>query len=125
LQRAIDSAELGFSGKYKIIQDKRLRECNYGDMNGKPAKNFKNNMAQYINTSFPGGESYKDVQSRIAQFIEFLRQNYDGKHVAVVAHQGPQLALDVLLRGKTWQQAIDEDWRKTKSWQPGWEYTIG
>jgi broad specificity phosphatase PhoE len=33
-----------------------------------------------------------------------------------------ELALDVLLRGRTWQKAIDENWRKTKSWQPGWEY---
>ncbi len=124
LQRAIDSANLGFSNKYKIIQDKRLRECNYGDMNGTSAKTFKNNMHDYIASSFPNGESYRDVENRMASFVEFLKRDYDGKHIAIVAHQGPQLALDVLLRGKTWQEAIDEDWRKTKSWQPGWEYTV-
>ncbi|MFH1501063.1 MAG: histidine phosphatase family protein, partial [archaeon] len=31
LKRAIESAEISFKKKYKIIQDKRLRECNYGD----------------------------------------------------------------------------------------------
>jgi hypothetical protein len=36
----------------------------------------------------------------------------------------PQLALDALLKGKTWQQAIDEDWRKVKAWQPGWEHEL-
>jgi len=123
LQRAIDSAKLGFGDKYNIIQDERLRECNYGDMNGKPTASFKNRMEDFINTPFPNGESYRDVEARLASFVDFLRKDYEGKHIAIVAHQGPQLALDVLLRGKTWQQAIDEDWRKTHSWQPGWEYT--
>lgn len=122
LQRAIDSAELGFGSKYKIIQDARVRECHYGDMNGKSAAGFKNRMEDFIDTPFPNGESYKDVETRLASFVTFLRENYEGKHIAIVAHQGPQLALDVILRGRTWQQAIDEDWRKTKSWQPGWEY---
>jgi broad specificity phosphatase PhoE len=121
LQRAIDTAELGFGDKYKIIQDERLRECNYGDMSGKP-HTFKDNMQDFVDQPFPNGESYKDVEKRMASFLEFLKQNYDGKHIAVVAHQAPQLALDVLLKGRTWQQAIDEDWRKVKAWQPGWEY---
>ena len=124
LQRAIDSAELGFGDKYEIIHDERLRECNYGKFNGKPAKIFKDNMEDFIDVGFPEGESYKDVEKRIASFVEYLRTNYQGKHIAIVAHQGPQLALDVLLKGKTWSQAIQEDWRKTKAWQPGWEYAI-
>jgi broad specificity phosphatase PhoE len=123
LKRAVDSAELGFGDKYVIIQDKRLRECNYGDMNGKP-DDFKDNMHDFIDQPFPHGESYKDTEVRLASFIDFLRGSYDGKHVAIVAHQAPQLALDVLLKGKTWQQAIDEDWRTAKAWQPGWSYTV-
>ena len=123
LRRAIDSAELGFGDKYQIIQDKRLRECNYGDWNGKP-HTFKDDMSDYIDMPFPNGESYKDVERRMADFLVFLKQNYDGKYVAIVAHQAPQLALDVLLKGRTWQEAIDEDWRKTKAWRPGWEYRV-
>jgi len=123
LKRAIDSAELGFGGRYKIIQDKRLRECNYGDLNGQ-AHSFKDSMEKYVDKPFQNGESYKDVENRIADFLNYLEKKYDGKHIAIVAHQAPQLALDVLLKNKTWQQAIDEDWRKTKSWQPGWEYQV-
>jgi len=41
-----------------------------------------------------------------------------------VAHQAPQLALDVLLKGRTWPQAIAEDWRNKKAWQTGWEYEL-
>ena len=90
-------------------------------MNGEP-HTFKDNMEDYIDQPFPNGESYKDVEKRLRSFIESLKQNYDGKHVAVVAHQGPQLALDVILRDRTWPQAVAEDWRNRKAWQPGWEY---
>ncbi len=34
LKRAIDSAELSWGGMYPIIPDARLRECNYGTLNG-------------------------------------------------------------------------------------------
>ena len=38
--------------------------------------------------------------------------------------QSPATALDVLLKSRTWEQAFAEDWRKTKSWKPGWEYNL-
>jgi broad specificity phosphatase PhoE len=123
LQRAIETVQLAFGGKYKTIQDDRLREADYGDLNGLP-HTFKDSMADYINTPFPNGESYRDVEARMQSFCEFLKQHYDGKHVAIVAHQAPQLALDVVLKGKSWDQAIREDWRRTGAWQPGWEYLI-
>jgi broad specificity phosphatase PhoE len=121
LQRAIDSSNLGFGDTYEIIQDARLRECNYGDLCGKKDV-FKDDMVPFIDTPFPNGESYKDVEKRMRSFVEFLKEHYDGKHVAILSHQGPQLALDVILRGKTWEEAIAEDWRKRKAWQPGWDY---
>lgn len=124
LARAVHSAELNFGDSYSVIQNHDLRECNYGDLNGAPASGFKERMNEYIETPFPNGESYRDVEKRMAHFLLFLKQNYEGKHIAIVAHQGPQLALDVLLGGKTWNQAIDEDWRKIRAWKPGWEYLL-
>lgn len=124
LERAARSAELAFAGTHTIIPDKRLRECNYGNWNGKHISLFKDRLADFVDTPFPNGESYKDTEARLANFVDFLKQHYNGKHVAIVAHQAPQLALDVLLKGKTWQQAISDDWRKAKAWQPGWEYSI-
>ena len=121
LKRAVDSANLAFGDKYKIIPDKRLRECDYGDLTGKP---FTFNLKDYINKPFPNGESYKDVGKRILDFLDFLKKDYDGKHIAIVAHQTTQLALEVLLKGKTWEQAIDDDWRSKKAWQPGWDYVL-
>ncbi len=123
LQRAIESAHLAFGDRYNIIQDSRLREANYGRWNGQPEE-FKDDLEKFIDRPFPDGESYRDVEQRMAEFLNFLKEKYPGKHVAIVAHQAPQLALEVLCNHKTWPQAIATDWRKAKAWQPGWEYVI-
>lgn len=124
LRRAVESVTIGFENKFKVIKDKRLRECNYGDLNGAPDSAFKNEMLKYVKTPFPKGESYEDVKDRVQDLLKFLKANYDGKHVALLAHQAPQLALEALLKGRTWEEAINSDWRKTMAWQPGWEYEL-
>lgn len=124
LKRAVDSAKIAFEKITPIIQDTRLRECNYGDFNAKPSNIVEPMQEKIITEKFPNGESYEDVKTRIIDFLKFIKQNYDGKNIAIIAHKAPQLALDVLLKEKIWEQAFAEDWRKTKSWQPGWEYEI-
>jgi len=116
LIRAVHSSKLTWGDSLPIIPDARLRECNYGEYNAKPSPVVEPMQEENITQPFPGGESYEDVKKRIADFLEFLKKNYDGKSVAIVAHKAPQLALDVLLKGKTWEQAFAEDWRKTKAW---------
>jgi broad specificity phosphatase PhoE len=125
LQRAVDSAKITWGGQHEIVVDKRLRECNYGNLNGASSEIVEPMQEdECIKNKFPEGESYEDVKARVSGFLEFLKKNYEGKHVAIVAHKAPQLALDVVLNGKTWKQALAEDWRKRKAWQPGWEYEL-
>lgn len=125
LQRAHNSAKLAWEGVYPIIPDARLRECNYGKLNAGPSAIVEPMQEEEcITKPFPDGESYEDVKARVADFLDFLRKNYEGKNIAIVAHKAPQLSLDVLIKGKDWKQALAEDWRKTKSWRPGWEYTV-
>lgn len=121
LIRAIDSANLAFPN-VKKIQDKRLRECNYGDLDGKDKSLVI--YEDHINEPFPNGESLKDVENRIKKFIEFLQENYNGKTIGIVAHRASQLAFEVLTKNMSWEEAIRNDWRQTKSWKPGWEYKI-
>lgn len=124
LKRAVDSAKLTFEGIVPIVADRRLRECNYGQYNAQSSAVVEPIQEKHITEKFPEGESYEDVKTRIADFLKFLKENYDSKGIAIVAHKAPQLALDVLLKNKTWEQAFAEDWRKRKAWQPGWEYTL-
>jgi len=121
LKRAVDSVEISFKG-FKIIQDKRLRECDYGDLN--EAKEEGVVYLDHIEERFSNGESLKDVEVRIRDFLDFLGSKYSGKSVAIVAHKATQLAMEVLLKGMTWEQAIKCDWREVGKWQPGWEYEV-
>ncbi len=121
LVRAIDSSNIIWPN-YEKIQDARLRECNYGDYDGE-SKNLVV-YEEHIDEPFPNGESLKDVEKRIINFIEDIKKNYSGKTVAIVAHRAPQLALEVLTKKISWEEANENDWRKTKNWQPGWEYII-
>ena len=122
LKRAVDSANLGFSGHCPIIEDKRLRECDYGRLT--QSDEHLVDYTQQIDVPFPEGESMKDVERRIRDFLGYLRREHNGQFVAIMAHKAPQLALEVILNGKTWEQAIREDWRNQKAWRPGWIYNL-
>ncbi len=122
LSRAVESAKLMFGERFHQLADARLREANYGDWNGGP-HHFKASLQDFIEQPFPNGESYHDVELRMRDFLQELRKQ-PHHHIAIVAHEAPQLALDVILNGKSWQEAINENWRKTGAWQPGWIYTL-
>ena len=66
----------------------------------------------------------KAIQKRVKDFIQFLKKDYQGKTIGIVAHRAPQLAFEVLTKNISWEEANKTDWRKTKAWQPGWEYII-
>jgi len=123
LKRARRTAEVAFGGKAEIIFDPRLRECNYGEFTQHDEHEMDKLKREHIDQPFPNGESYKDVEGRIKSLLEDLAAKYPGKKIAFVAHQAPQLALEVLLNHKTWPEAFNQDWRNTKSYQHGWEYT--
>ena len=122
LKRAIDSADYTFKGIKEISHDSRIRECNYGDFNGQDSSLVV--YEDHIVEPFPNGESLKDVEKRVRDFCNYLKDNFDGKTIAIVAHKAPQFAFEVITKGITWEEAIEKDWRKTKSWQPGWEYIV-
>lgn len=121
LKRAIESSKIAFPN-IKKITDNRLRECNYGDLDGKH-KEFVI-YEEHINNPFPNGESLKDVENRMREFVDYLKVKYKGKTIGIVAHRAPQLALEVITKNITWEEANSNDWRKTGDWKPGWEYVI-
>lgn len=121
LNRAINSAKLAWPN-IDGIQDARLRECNYGKYDGENKKLVV--YEEYIENPFPNGESLKDVEKRMREFIGFLKEKYNNKTVGIVAHRAPQLAIEVISKNITWEEAIEKDWRKQKAWQPGWKYII-
>ncbi len=127
LKRAIDSAALIFGGSGNIVQDRRLREIDLGDLTGTNSRKIDSIILKHITRPFPRGESCMNVEKRISSFLNELSKTHSEKNVAVVSHRVPQLAIEVLINKKTWERAIDADWRlkQPKEWKPGWEYKLG
>jgi probable phosphoglycerate mutase len=119
-RRAVATAKLAFP--YAMITaDPRLREMNYGVLNGRPATDFGDDHT-FVEQRYPGGECCLDVEQRVRTF---LRERCDSAaYVAIVAHRFPQLALDVICGGMDWHAALERDWRRVGAWQPGWNYEL-
>ena len=132
MKRAKETTEIVFGKEY--ITDKRLNEIDYGrfnqkaidyiDTEGKKTKELFSLKKEYVSEPFPKGESYLEVKNRIEEFLADVTAKYPGKKIAIVAHSAPQLALDAITNGKSFDQAFSKDWRNTMSWQPGWNYTL-
>lgn len=118
LKRGVDSATIGFGKTHKLRQDWRFREANYGTLDG-TNKSFKSDMAQFIETPYPYGESYKDTEKRIKEFLDEIKLEFSDGHIAIIGHEATQLAIEVICNNKTWDQVIAENWRPKGTWQPG------
>jgi len=120
LQRAYKSAEIAFGSKFKIIQDARLRECDYGDLTQHPSEEVDGEKLNRIETPFPNGESYQQTTARMKSFLEDLVKDYADKKVMIIGHRATQYGLDHLINKVPLEQLVSTKFK----WQPGWEYEI-
>ncbi|NED94375.1 histidine phosphatase family protein [Phytoactinopolyspora alkaliphila] len=121
LRRAVETAEIAFAGtSIEIIQDPRLRECDYGELNGCPVEVLAAERAMRVDVPFPGGQSYRDVVAATALFLNDLAATWQGNRVLVIAHSANRWALQVLLGGASLGDVVDAPF----TWQEGWEFVI-
>jgi broad specificity phosphatase PhoE len=65
LQRAVQTAQIAFAdNSVPARQDARLREVNYGQLNGMPVQRLDQSRGSHVDRPFPGGESHRDVVVR-------------------------------------------------------------
>ena len=121
LRRAVETVEIAFSGSaIPIVLDERLRECNYGDLNGMPVAMLDRERLDHLEVTWPGGESYADVVDRTRWFLDDLRKRRDGERVLVVSHSANRWAIQHLLLGLDLADVIGAPF----AWQPGWEFEL-
>ena len=119
LWRSMETAAIAFQGSVIPLRvDWRLRECDYGALNGAPAAELE--RAKHLDVPYPGGESYRDVVARVESFLDDLRRGWAGKRVLVVSHAAPRLALQHLLEGTPLEELADAEFE----WQPGWTFRL-
>ncbi len=118
LKRATETVRLAFGDKIPVIVDRRLRELNYGDFNGKPSEIVEPMKVQHIKSPFPNGESYEQAMLRTQEFYKQLREEYADKTVLVVGHRATQYGLDTMVNGKRLEELLSVKFE----WQPYWAY---
>ena len=120
LARAVETTTIGLGGSgIPIHLDPRLRECNYGDLNGCPRDAIGQRAAR-IDVPFPGGQSYRDVVESTQSLLDDLYRNHEGERVLLVAHSANRWALQHLLDGIPLEDLVDAPF----DWQPGWCWTL-
>jgi broad specificity phosphatase PhoE len=121
LRRAVETAEIAFAGSdVPVRQDRRLRECDYGDLNGGPVAEIERERLLRIDEPFPGGESYRQVVERTRSFLTDLIPELDGSRVLLIAHSANRWALQHLLLGTPLEEVLATPFE----WHEGWEYTL-
>lgn len=122
LARAVETAEIAFAGTdIPVFLDWRLREIDYGELNGAPADAIAAERARRVDRPFPGGESYRDAVGRVASFLDDLRGGCAGGRVLLIGHTATRWALDHLLEGRRLEVVVAAPF----DWREGWEYDFG
>ena len=122
LRRAVETSEIAFSAsELPVLLDWRLRECDYGDLNGTPASELHRDRSQYLYAPYPGGESWRQAVARVGGFLDNLPSRWDGRRVLVIGHVATRWAFDHFLDGVPLEDLIDADF----GWREGWEYRLG
>src|SRR5207244_10428028 len=98
----------------------RLRECDYGELNGMPVSRLESERLQHVDEPYPGGESYRQVTERVRAFLRWLLREWDGTRVLVIGHSATRWALEHLLVGIPLEKLVNAPF----AWQEGWLYSL-
>ncbi len=122
LHRAAETAEIAFSGSgIPVHRELRLRECNYGALNGIPVSQLEAERSLHIDVPFPDGESYQQVVDRVRSFLDDLQHTFDnGARIVIIGHSATQWALDHLISGIALTDLVDAPF----NWREGWFYDL-
>jgi 2,3-bisphosphoglycerate-dependent phosphoglycerate mutase len=118
LGRAVETAQIAFGETtMPVIREPRLRECNYGVMNGRPRDDVH---AKEIDERYPDGETWREAIERVGSFLDELARIRDGERVLVIGHMSAWYALESLSQ----DVPLEDVYGTRMDWQEGWEYRL-
>ena len=124
LARAVETAAIAFgSTGIPVLLDWRLRECDYGSLNGMPAAEMHAHRTEHLNERYPGGESWRQATERVGRFVADLpllwqAPRWSDQRVLVIGHVATRWGLEIALLGTSLEDLVSHPFK----WQPGWEY---
>lgn len=121
LARAIETVDVAFDGcPIPRLTDARLREVDYGDLNGSPVEVIDKIRQDHLDVPFRGGQSYRAVTDGVRALLDELRSERPGQRVLLVGHAATKFSLDYLLAGRPLRDAVSAPF----AWREGWEYAL-
>lgn len=121
LNRAVETAQIAFGGSgIPVFLDWRLRECDYGAMNGMAARELEAERPRRLDEPFPEGESWRAAVARVAGFLDELVTVHRGERVLLIGHVATRWALDQRILGRSLNELVASPFQ----WQEGWDYTL-
>jgi broad specificity phosphatase PhoE len=117
LRRAAETAELAFgSSPVPVLLDWRLRECDYGELNGRPAPEV-HAAVEGIDQRDPGGESWREAVARCDGALVDLDRRWPAPahRVLVIGHMATYWAVRHRYEGMPLEE-LGRDF----TWQEGW-----
>jgi broad specificity phosphatase PhoE len=121
LDRSLETAEIAFAGSpVPILADWRLRECDYGRLNGAPVAEVHTNRLSRLHEPYPDGESWQQATARVARFLSDLRLRWEGRRVLVIGHVATYWGLECALNGGNLRSLVQAEF----DWQEGWEFSL-
>ncbi|MGI8475754.1 MAG: histidine phosphatase family protein [Thermomicrobiales bacterium] len=121
LRRAVDTVKIAFGGTgFPFRCDRRLRECDYGDLTRSPISTVEREKSRRITEPFPNGQSYTQTTDLMGDFLRDVVANSGSGQVLIVGCRATQYGLDYWLNGRSLRDAV----ATPLDWQPGWNYEV-
>ncbi|SRR5579871_1435932 len=121
LARARETVEVALGADaIPVLFDWRLRECDFGALNGAARELVHADRAAHLAVPYPGGESWRDAVARVGRCLADLRERYEGCRVLVVGHVATYWGLEHWVH----EVPLEVLAGRPFEWQPGWEYTL-
>ncbi len=120
LDRAVQTAELAFEETgIPVLHDWRLRECDYGELNGRPAVEV-HRAVKTLEESFPRGDSWVMAMERVSWFVDDVALRWNGERVLVIGHIATLWGLAHHIDGIPFTsiRSVSDPWRE------GWEFRL-
>ena len=87
--RAQQTAEI-IAGETPIIYDTRIREITFGTIGEVPTAKRREVFSAFHDgrITFPGAETIDQLEKRVTEFFDEIKEKHAGKRILVVAHAG-------------------------------------
>jgi 2,3-bisphosphoglycerate-dependent phosphoglycerate mutase len=121
LARAVETVAIAFSGvDVPVFKDWRLRECDYGLLNGAPSADVHGDRSAHLEVPYPQGESWRQATDRAGRSLADLPMSWDERRVLIIGHVATRWALERTVRGRSLDDLASEEF----VWQQSWEYRL-